>query len=416
MEKLQQALNLLQKAGKIAKISNKVIERLLIADRKIRVNIPVTIGNKIRYFTGYRVQWNNILGPYKGGLRYHNDADEDEVSTLAFLMTIKNAVVNIPLGGGKGGIKFNPHDYPQKELEKITRAFARAIAPNIGEKIDIPAPDVNTTPEMMDWISDEYSKFIGKKSPAVITGKTIKNGGSLGRDSATGMGGLFILENVCKKILKKKPQETTVAIQGFGNVGSHLARLLDDKGFRVVAIAEAQGGVYHEDGLNINQTIKAKVKKEILSKTCFCRGDSCQLKQCKIVGPTNILKEKVDIIVPAAIENQINLKNAKDIKAKIILEMANGGVSIDAESILAKRKKIIIPDVLANSGGVVVSYFEWLQNMKSEKWSEEMVNTKLKSVMQDAYEKVEAESKKYKTNFRVGAYILALKRIEKALK
>ncbi|PJB52028.1 glutamate dehydrogenase [Candidatus Berkelbacteria bacterium CG_4_9_14_3_um_filter_33_5] len=412
---LKSSLYLLVRAGKVGKINPKLIERLLLPDRKIKVNFPIIINSKEEIFTGYRVQWNNLLGPYKGGIRYHAQANEDEVSNLAFLMAIKNAVVNIPFGGGKGGIQFNPQHYSTKGIEKITRGFIQVLAQNIGPQIDIPAPDVNTNSQIIDWMADEYEKITSDKTKAVVTGKSIENEGSLGRISATGRGGREVLLQTYKKYFDKPASQITVAIQGFGNVGSQLARLLDQSGFKVIALAEAQGGIWHSDGLDIDRTLQATIQKEILKKTCYCKGKQCHLTKCHFVGPKNILSQDVDILAPAALENQITKENAHQIKAKLILEMANGAITPEAEKILLKKGKIIIPDVLANSGGVVVSYFEWLQNLNNEHWEKALVYQKLNKIMRRAYKNVDETAKKYKTDLRTASYIVALKNLEKKL-
>ncbi|PIS08263.1 glutamate dehydrogenase [Candidatus Berkelbacteria bacterium CG10_big_fil_rev_8_21_14_0_10_33_10] len=412
---LKSSLYLLVRAGKVGKINPKLIERLLLPDRKIKVNFPIIINSKEEIFTGYRVQWNNLLGPYKGGIRYHAQANEDEVSNLAFLMAIKNAVVNIPFGGGKGGIQFNPQHYSTKGIEKITRGFIQVLAQNIGPQIDIPAPDVNTNSQIIDWMADEYEKITSDKTKAVVTGKSIENEGSLGRISATGRGGREVLLQTYKKYFDKPASQITVAIQGFGNVGSQLARLLDQSGFKVIALAEVQGGIWHSDGLDIDRTLQATIQKEILKKTCYCKGKQCHLTKCHFVGPKNILSQDVDILAPAALENQITKENAHQIKAKLILEMANGAITPEAEKILLKKGKIIIPDVLANSGGVVVSYFEWLQNLNNEHWEKALVYQKLNKIMRRAYKNVDETAKKYKTDLRTASYIVALKNLEKKL-
>ncbi|PIZ28011.1 glutamate dehydrogenase [Candidatus Berkelbacteria bacterium CG_4_10_14_0_8_um_filter_35_9_33_8] len=412
---LKSSLYLLVRAGKVGKINPKLIERLLLPDRKIKVNFPIIINSKEEIFTGYRVQWNNLLGPSKGGIRYHAQANEDEVSNLAFLMAIKNAVVNIPFGGGKGGIQFNPQHYSTKGIEKITRGFIQVLAQNIGPQIDIPAPDVNTNSQIIDWMADEYEKITSDKTKAVVTGKSIENEGSLGRISATGRGGREVLLQTYKKYFDKPASQITVAIQGFGNVGSQLARLLDQSGFKVIALAEVQGGIWHSDGLDIDRTLQATIQKEILKKTCYCKGKQCHLTKCHFVGPKNILSQDVDILAPAALENQITKENAHQIKAKLILEMANGAITPEAEKILLKKGKIIIPDVLANSGGVVVSYFEWLQNLNNEHWEKALVYQKLNKIMRRAYKNVDETAKKYKTDLRTASYIVALKNLEKKL-
>ena len=416
MDALEQTIKYLEKSAIIGGIKNNLIKQISQAEKIVSVNFPIKIKNNVEIINGYRVQWNSILGPYKGGLRYHPKINLNESSVLALLMTIKNAVVNIPLGGGKGGLSIDPEKYTLKQLEKITRTFTRYLAPIIGPNLDIPAPDINTNSRIMDWIADEYSKISGKKNIAVVTGKSISNGGSLGRESATGLGGAIILSLAHKKYISKKPQDTTVAIQGFGNVGSFLALFLDQMGYKVVAIADHLGGTLYENGLEINQIIKGKIKKEIIKNTCYCKGKKCHLYECEITGAQNILFKNVDIVVPAALENQININNVHKIKAKLILEMANGGINLETEPILKKNKIIVIPDVLANVGGVVVSYFEWIQNIQNEKWDEKKVNSKLKYTMQKAWRAVSSAAIKYKVDLRQAAYIVALKNLQKKIK
>lgn len=411
MKKLEKALFVLRESAKIAGLES-VIPVVSAPERSVTVNVSVTTKNGIEHFTGYRVQWNNALGPYKGGIRYHLRVDADEVSTLALLMTIKNAVVGIPLGGAKGGIAFDPTQYSESDLEKITRAYIRAIAPIIGPTVDIPAPDVNTNAHTMGWVMDEYSTIVGKKSLGVVTGKPVDKGGSHGREEATGRGGLEILLQACAQFKRTNNNAPmTIAIQGFGNVGSHIARLCANAGFTIQAMADVTGGIHHDDGLDVKRTLLAKERHELLKKSCYCTGNLCNLKKCRFVGPSAVLYEDVDILVPAALEHQITQKNAHRVKAKIIVEMANGAITPEAEMILIKRGITVIPDVLANAGGVVVSYFEWLQNMHGETWTKEKVESKLHSIMVTAYKDVASTAKKYKTSLRMGAYIVALRRI-----
>lgn len=401
----------LKKAGKILKTKPKVLETLSSAEKEISLSIPLKRDSgKLEHFKAFRVQYSSILGPYKGGLRYHADLNLDEVKTLAFLMMIKAAVANLPFGGAKGGLAVDPKTLSQKELERLTRTFTQKITPFIGPKLDIPAPDVNTNAQIMSWILDEYQKITKTRSPAVVTGKPLKLGGSQGRDKATGLGGYFVLRELLKK-LGKKPEDLRVAIQGFGNVGSYLARILDDQGFSVVAISEHGGGTYNEDGLDVSRVIKAKMHKEMIKHTCFCKNKVCNLKDCKIVTSQSALFLDVDIVIPAAVENQITAENANKIKAKIVLEMANHAVTPEAEKILRQRKILVVPDVLANAGGITVSYFEWLQNLKKEHWTLRKVERKLERVMVAAFENVWKLQRHYKTDLRTAAFILTLKRI-----
>lgn len=380
-------------------------------DRIVEVSLPLkTDAGEIKIFKGFRVQHNNIRGPYKGGLRYHPSVDIDEVKALAFWMTMKNAVVDVPFGGGKGGITVDPGLLSKKELERLTRLFARKISPIISPDLDVPAPDINTNGQIMSWISDEFGEYLKSQNSnrktdenfirAVVTGKPLGEGGSEGRVEATGLGGAYALMAVLKT-MNLKPEYLTVAVQGFGNVGSNVARFLIRLGFKIVAIADVAGGFYLEGGI----TDFGKIEKHFL-KTRNFEGIG------KPVSSTKILELPVDILVPAAIEEVITHKNAYNIKAKIILEMANGPTDFEADKILTNKGVIVIPDILANSGGVAASFFEWFQNINDEKWEKEKVLKKLKVKMEKAVVNVLAVSKKYKTSLREAAYILALQRIQ----
>lgn len=407
----ERALKQLEKAAAHLSLDPLLLAKLQHPDRIVEVSVPLQMDNgDVRVYQGFRVQHNNIRGPYKGGLRYHPHVDMDEVKALSFWMSMKNAVVDVPFGGGKGGVNVDPKELSESELERLTREFGRKITPVIGPDIDVPAPDVNTTPQIMSWIVDEYSKIVGKDSPAVITGKPLDKGGSQGRTEATGLGGSIVLQTILK-YLGKKPEETTVAIQGFGNVGSFLAKFLQEAGFRIVAVSDSKTGVYARAGsLDITQIGKWKAEKKPLA-------DIVQvLPDVELVTPQDVLLLPVDIIVPAALENAITKENAAKIQASIILEMANGPTTIEADEILDKKGVVIIPDILANSGGVATSYFEWYQNMHGEKWSKEEVFKKLQKKMEKATEAVESTSLEYHVPLREGAYLVALKRIQQAEK
>ncbi|MBU1704220.1 MAG: Glu/Leu/Phe/Val dehydrogenase [Nanoarchaeota archaeon] len=326
----------------ILKLDDWVRESLLNTHREIKVSFPVEMDDgTVKVFTGYRVQHNHMMGPFKGGIRYHWDVNLDEVRALATWMTIKTSVLDLPLGGGKGGVICNPKEMSKKELDKMTRGFARRIAPVIGPLVDIPAPDVYTTAEIMGWIADEYSRCSGKKSPGVITGKSIKDGGSEGRVEATGRGGLFVLQKYLKEIgdnLKGK----TIAIQGFGNAGSIFARLAFESGAKIIAVSDSSGAIINEQGLDILAVIKHKEKTRKVGDFPGARNSSNE----------SILEMKCDVLVPAALENVIVRENASKIKAKLILELANGPVSSAGQKALEKKGTVVIPDVLANAGGV----------------------------------------------------------------
>jgi len=407
----------LENAAKKIALEPLLKNKLLNPDRTIEVSVPVKLDSgRIKNFRGYRVQHNNIRGPYKGGLRYHLHVDMAEVKALAMLMTIKNAVVDVPFGGAKGGIKVDPHRLSALELETLTREFTRKISPLIGPELDVPAPDVNTNPVIMSWIADEYAKTTDQVKLAVVTGKPIELGGSEGRNEATGLGGTFVLKEIIR-ILGKRPGDLTVAIQGFGNVGFFIAKFLHEAGFKVVAISEEKGGVYIPDCIDdIDVLHNCKIKKGFVAG-CYCAGSVCDMNnknklKAIDIGPAEVLELPVDIVVPAALGNSITVENASKIKAKIVLEMANGPTTTRANEILDKRGVLVIPDVLANAGGVAVSYFEWYQNMHHEKWTKEKVFTKLEQKMKKAVDAVYESAEKHKVDLREAAYIVALERLQ----
>lgn len=394
-----------------------LLTQLLSHDRVVQVSLPIKKDDgTVSVFNGYRIQHNNILGPYKGGLRFHPKVSEDEVRALAFWMTIKNAVVGVPFGGGKGGITVDPKRLSPEELEALTRLFTRRMADVIGPHVDVPAPDVNTNGTIMSWIVDEYGKIAGHRTPAVVTGKPVGQDGSEGREEATGLGGVFVLLAVLKR-MKKKPSDMTVAIQGFGNVGRNAAYFLQKQGFKVVALSDSKGGIYIPDGIeDIEQIERCKKEKGYLAG-CYCVGSVCDITyKSKLSGqditPDEVLTLPVDIIIPAALENVITGDNAKDIKAKIILEMANGPTSSDADAILHKKGVLVIPDVLANAGGVAVSYFEWYQNLQHKKWTKTQVVRRLREKMEKATRVVLRIAKTNKVDLRTAAYMVALQRLQ----
>lgn len=376
-------------------------------DRVIEVSLPIRMDDgTIKVFIGYRAQYNNARGPYKGGLRFHPKVNADEVKTLAFWMTIKCAVADIPYGGGKGGIAVDTKVLSQGELERLTRALARKLAKFIGPQIDVPAPDVYTTPQIMAWFMDEYSKITGVDTPAVVTGKPIETGGSLGRDTATSLGGFFVFEQALakEKIAKEK---ISVAVQGFGNVGMNFAVIAHEAGYKIAAVSDSKGGIYNEKGLDLKEVLK---HKKVTNSVMDFPG-------AKNITNEKLLELPVDVLVPAALENVIHEKNAGRIKAKVILEMANGPIAPEAEPKLYKKGALIVPDVLANAGGVTVSYFEWAQNIAGYYWSQSEVENKLKEKMDLAFEKVwETMEKQGNRQMRDAAYIVAVERILKAVK
>ena len=380
--------------------------------REIKVYIPLKRENaKIEIFEGYRIQHNNFLGPYKGGIRYFSEVNDDEIKTLAFLMTIKCALVNLPLGGAKGGIKVDPKSLSEKELENLSREYVRKIYDFIGPDKDVPAPDVNTNAKIMDWMVDEYLKILNsndKRLKATFTGKSIENDGSEGREEATGKGGEIILERFVEKLNFKKPLR--VAIQGFGNVGYNLAKFLYQRGYKIVALSDSKGGIYSEEGFNPELVMECKKEKGMISG-CYCVGSVCDSKLGKDITNEELLELNVDVLALAALENVVHKDNADKIKAKIILEMANNPLTEEADEILNKRDLIIIPDILANSGGVIVSYFEMLQNLNNEKWSKEKVFEELEKYLSKAFDEVWKIKEELNIDFRKASFVLALKRI-----
>jgi glutamate dehydrogenase (NADP+) len=380
--------------------------------REIKVYLPLKRDNgEIEIFEGYRIQHNNFLGPYKGGIRYFPEVNEDEIKTLAFLMTIKCSLVNLPLGGAKGGIKVDPKNLSEKELENLSREYVRKIYDFIGPDKDIPAPDVNTNSKIMDWMVDEYLKISNSKDiklKATFTGKSIQNNGSEGREEATGKGGEIILERFVEKINLQKP--LNVVIQGFGNVGYNLAKFLYQKRYRLVALSDSKGGIYSEEGFNPELVMECKKEKGMISG-CYCVGDVCDSSLGRDISNEELLELDVDILVPAALENVITEKNANRVKAKIILEMANNPLTEEVDEILNRKGVVVIPDILANSGGVTVSYFEMLQNLNNEKWNKEKVFEELEKYLSKAFDEVWGIKEKLNIGLRKASYIVALKRI-----
>ena len=372
--------------------------------RQLLVSVPVKMDNgTMKVFEGFRVQHNIARGPAKGGIRYHPDVTLDEVRALASWMTWKCATVGIPYGGGKGGIAVDPHKLSKGELERLTRRFAVEIAPIIGPNIDIPAPDVYTNEQTMAWIMDTISMIHGGSQLSIVTGKPLSLGGSAGRNEATARGCLFTIREACK-LLGIKMAGARVAVQGFGNAGAIAARLLHEDGAKIIAVSDTSGGAFNPKGLDPAAALKRK------EKTGSVRG----LKGSTAITNAELLKLDCEILVPAALENQITLDNAGNIKARIIAEAANGPVTPGADRILFKKGIFDIPDILANAGGVTVSYFEWVQNQYGFFWTDEDVNAYLEKIMVQAFREVHEMATKYKTHMRTGAYCLAIERVAEA--
>ncbi|MCL2579713.1 MAG: Glu/Leu/Phe/Val dehydrogenase [Oscillospiraceae bacterium] len=398
----------IDRAAKILGYEQSDYESLKHPERELRVSVPVRMDDgSVKVFDGYRVQHSTVRGPAKGGIRFHHAVDNNEVKALAAWMTFKCAVVGIPYGGGKGGVVCDPTKLSQNEKRGIARRYTAMIAPIIGPESDIPAPDVGTNAEVMGWIMDTYSMIKGHCVPGVVTGKPIAIGGAKGRAEATGRGVMITAVNTCKA-LGKDIKGMSVAVQGMGNVGSISALLIEQQGAKIVAVSDVSGGVYNKNGLNIKEIVTFLDSGKKLLKDY--QGD------VERISNDEILLLDVDILVPAALENQINAGNAEKIKAKIIVEGANGPTTVEADEILDKKGVVVVPDILANAGGVVVSYFEWVQNIQSLYWDEEMVNTRLKAILDDSFNAVWSIAKENKVNTRTGAYLIAVQRVVEATK
>ncbi len=372
--------------------------------RQLIVSIPVKMdGGDVKVFEGYRVQHNIARGPAKGGIRYHPNVSLDEVKALASWMTWKCATVGIPYGGGKGGVICDPKSLSQNELERLTRRYAFEIAPIIGPDRDIPAPDVYTDQQTMAWIMDTISMVRGHTELGVVTGKPISLGGSQGRTEATARGCLYALREACK--VKRLPlRGSRVAVHGFGNAGAHIARLVAEDGARVIAACDSKSGIYAEDGIDIKAAFAHK------EKTTSLAG----LSGTKEIAAEDVLTMDCDVLLPAALENAITLDNVGNVKAKIIAELANGPTTPGADRVLAEKGTMLIPDILANAGGVTVSYYEWVQDQYSFFWSEQQINDTLEQTIQSAFKEVYQTSQRYGTDMRTGAYILAVDRVAEA--
>lgn len=416
MSLFENTLKQIKLAADTMKLDKDVEDVLEHPQREIQVNVPVKMDDgSLKIFEGFRVQHNNYMGPYKGGIRFHPQVDMSEVQALAAWMTIKCAVVGIPLGGGKGGVIVNPKELSEGELERLTRKYTELIAPVIGPETDVPAPDVNTNPQIMSWIADEYSKIVGKRSLGVVTGKPVENGGSRGRGSATAQGGVYILDEYAREN-GMNPEETRVVVQGYGNAGSIGARLLAEGGYIVVGASDSRGGILCSHGFDPDELMICKVKKDTVTECGLDVSAAQEGMSCKKVSNEELLEAECDVLVLAALENQITANNADKIKAKVILELANGPISPEADEILHKKGIVVLPDILANAGGVTVSYFEMLQNADDNYWSKEEVQSKLKDIMVNAWKDVKENAKKYDCPLRVAAYITAISRIEEKIK
>ena len=398
----------MDKAAGVMGISEEDYLTFEYPERELKVALPVRMDDgSLKVFEGFRIQHSTLRGPAKGGVRYHQNVNVDEVRALSAWMTFKCAVAAIPYGGGKGGIVCRPREMSKGELERLTRTYIDKISAIISPYTDIPAPDVGTNAQTMDWMVDEYSKLKGESVYGIVTGKSIEIGGSKGRNEATGRGVCFVTLEMMKKY-NMKPEDCKIVIQGMGNVGSISAKLLAEEGAKIIAVSDVSCAIYNENGLDI-----AGIYKYLDSGKNLLDGYT---GDCKRITNAELLELPCDILIPAALENQITAENADRIKAKIVIEAANGPTSVEADEILNKKGVKVLPDILSNSGGVIVSYFEWVQNLQNFYWEEDDVNAKLKRQIVGAFNDVFDAREKYDCTFRVAAYIVALNRLVTAKK
>jgi len=395
------------KAADLLKLSEEERNTFMVPDRVLTATLEITRDDgSTSTYPAYRVQFNNARGPYKGGIRFHPDADQDEVSALAAMMAIKCAVVDIPFGGAKGGVTINPKEHSTEELDRVARAYVRAFADNLGPERDVPAPDVYTNPSIMAAMLDEYETITGTKAPAMITGKPLEQGGIVGRDTATADGAIYVLEALLED-QHRSMEGIEVAVQGAGNAGAQAARLVQSHGGKVVALADSHGTLVNEGGMDADAVLKEKATgKSVHDSTAYGTPADADA----------VIKSACDVLIPAALEEVITEKNAGTVMATVVLEIANGPVTPEADTLLTARAIGVVPDVLANAGGVTVSYFEWLQNHSDEVWTHERVTERLKQTMRDAYRDVADFAHERGITLREAAYALALTRILAASK
>ncbi|MFC4624651.1 Glu/Leu/Phe/Val dehydrogenase [Daeguia caeni] len=404
---LESALVRLDEAAGHINIDPDVIEKLKYARETMKVRLMIRMDDGSRKsFLAWRCRYDDTRGPTKGGIRYHPDATAEEVETLAFWMTFKCAVMNLPYGGGKGAIQVDPRQLSKAELERLSRAYIQAFSGIIGPDRDIPAPDVYTNAMIMGWMADEYSQIVGQSSPAVITGKPLALGGSLGRNDATARGGFYLVRHLAKD-LNLAPQ-LRVAIQGFGNAGQHMASLMAGDGHKIIAVSDSAGGVYCADGLDIDLLIAAKNNNQSVTSTIGLKGH-------EMLRGDDLVAVDCDVLVPSAMENMIHAGNAASIKAKLIVELANGPVTTEADKILADKGVTILPDILANAGGVTVSYFEWVQNRQGYYWTLEEIHERLKAIMEREGRAIWNHAREHNVTVRTAAYVHALLRLAQAI-
>ena len=404
-EFFRSSIKLMEDAANVVNCDPNVLERMKRPKRAIIVSIPVRMDDyRVKVFTGYRVQHSSTLGPYKGGIRYHQDVTLSEVAALATLMTFKCSLLNLPLGGAKGGIAVDPTQLSRTEKQNLTRRYTSELGSAIGPMVDIPAPDMGTDPQTMAWIMDTYSQEVGFAQPGVVTGKPVEIGGSLGRTGATGLGVVFTAEKALEH-RKMKLEGTTMVVQGFGNVGTHAALYAHQRGAKVLAVSDVSGGIYNENGLDIPELLRFVAEHKVI------KG----YPKASPISNDELLTLKCDVLAPCAMENVITTANAHKINAKIIVEGANGPCTNEASRMLHERDILSIPDILANGGGVIVSYFEWVQGLQHYFWTEDEVNAKMKLIITSAFDKVWELKQEKKVDMRTAAMGSAVRRLERAM-
>ena len=408
---LRDVMNRMDEAAKRLKIDWEIYKTLRSPRTSLAVSLPIRMDNgSVEVFTGYRVLYNYARGPSKGGVRYHPEVNLEEITALAAIMTLKCAVAEVPFGGAKGGVACDPSKMSINELERLTRRYTYSILPLLGPDKDIPAPDVNTNQQTMAWMMDTYSMLAGYTVPGVVTGKPLQLGGSKGRGYATGRGVAFVTSEILQR-LNIPLRGATVAIQGFGNVGSNTARFLHQDGCKIVGVTDTSGGLLNEGGLDITTLLKHVENEKKISE--FKDGEF--INDCRRANE-RLLKSNVDILIPAALENQITEENASEVRAKVIVEGANGPITDVADKILAKKGTTVVPDIIANSGGVIVSYFEWVQDVQAYLWTEDQVNQRLKEVITTAFSGVWDIAQENKTDMRQAAYMEAVGKVVEVTK
>ncbi len=404
----------LKSAAGILGMDRKTLAVLSQPKRELTDDIPVRMDDgDTETFNSFRVEHNDALGPFKGGIRYGPDVSMDEVRALSMWMTWKSSLAGIPFGGAKGGIICDPKKFTVRELERLSRGYVQQYVEYFGPDKDIPAPDMYTNAQIMAWMLDEYEKLTGHHAPGAFTGKPVELGGIGARESSTGFGGAVAVQQVAK-LLKLKPKSTTVAIQGFGNVGHFVADFLYNAGYKVVALSDSQGGIYNKSGLNPAAAMTCKVEKGLIAE-CYFAGSVTDKSKAKVISNEELLELDVDILIPAATENQITSKNANSVNAKAVVELANGPTTPEADKVLQQKKITLVPDVLANSGGVIGSYFEWVQNNYGYYWEDEEVHDKISKIIITAFSKVLQKSREHKVDLRSGAYLLAVGKVARAV-